>query len=135
MARLHGKDVDLAYNAVALEDELKSVSLNFDVPESEITSYADAWQNYLAGKPTVTLEIEGSLDPAAAQGDATLFADLGLVGKVWDVEWDGSTGYNGYGILTRYSITAPVDGPITYSATVRHNGGAAAADGAAPNRA
>lgn len=135
MARVHGKDADLVYNAVNLDDELKSVTLNFEVPEVEITSFADAWQNFLAGKPTAQIEIEGSLDPAASQGDVTLFTELGLAAKTWDFEPDGTTGYNGYAILTRYSITAPVDGPVTYSATLRHNGTAAAADGAAPTRA
>ena len=135
MARVHGKDVDVAFDSVQLEDEAKSVTLNFEVPESEITSFADPWQNFLAGKPTATLEIEGSLDPAAGGGDITIFEELGLEAEEWDFEPDGTTGYNGFGIVTRYSIVAPVDGPVTYSLSLRHNGGAAAADGAAPTRA
>ena len=135
MARTHGKDADFSFDSVSLEDELNSVTLNFDVPEAEITSFADAWQNYVAGKPTATIDIDGYLDPAAAQGDATIFGELGLEAEEWDFEPDGSTGYNGFAIPTRYSITSSVDGPITYRASFRHNGGAAAADGAAPTRA
>ena len=135
MARTHGKDVDFAFDSVALEDELSSVTLNFEVPEAEITAFGDPWQNYLAGKPTATFDIEGALDPAASQGDVTIFGELGLEGEEWDFEPDGSTGYNGFAIITRYSIAATVDSPISYRASFRHNGGSAAADGAAPTRA
>lgn len=135
MARAHGKDADFVFNSVALEDELNQITANFSVPEADITSFADAWQNFLAGKPTVTLEMQGAADLAAAQGDATIFAALGGVGLTWDFEPDGTTGYNGYAIITSYQLTARVDGPITYSASMRHNGTAAAADGAAPTRA
>lgn len=135
MARSHGKNVDLVFNAVALEDELNTVSLDFAIPEADITSFADAYQNVLAGKPKATLTIDGSLDPAAAQGDATIFAALGGAALTWDFEPDGTTGYNGFAIVTSYRITAGVNDAIKYSLALTHNGTAAAADGAAPTRA
>lgn len=135
MARSHGKDADIVFNAVNLDDEINQYTLNFDVPESEITAFADAWQNFLAGKPTLSIEAQGSWDPAASQGDATIFAALGGVGLTYDVEPDGTTGYNGYAIIGRYSITTSVKEAISYSVSMRHNGTAAAADGAAPTRA
>ena len=135
MARLHGKDSDVVIASVALEDELNTVTLNFTVPEAEITSFSDAWQNFLAGKPTATLDVAGSADLAAAQGDATIFAALGGAAVTWDFEPDGVVGYNGYAIVTSYSITSAVNDAIKYTAAFRHNGGAAAADGAAPTRA
>ena len=135
MARTHGKDADFVFNSVAIEDELNQITANFAVPEAEITAFADAWQNFLAGKPTVTLAMQGSWDPAASQGDATIFAALGGPALTWDFEPDGTTGYNGFAIVSSYSITAGVNGPITYQAAMRHNGTAAAADGAAPTRA
>ena len=48
MARAHGKDADFSFDSVSLEDELSSVSLNFTVPEADITSFSDAYQNFLA---------------------------------------------------------------------------------------
>ena len=135
MARTHGKNADVVFNAVAIEDELSSATLNFTVPEAEITAFADAWQNFLAGKPTATLDVNGYWDPAASQGDATIFAALGGAALTWDFEPDGTTGYNGYAITTSYSITAEVASAINYTASFRHNGGSAAADGAAPTRA
>jgi len=135
MARSHGKDADVSFDSVALEDELSSVTLNFSVPPADITSFSDAWQNFLAGKPTLAIEIAGSWDPASGQGDATIFGELGLEGEEYDAEPDGATGYNGFGIVTAYSIVASVNGPITYSGSILHNGGSAAADGLAPTRA
>ena len=111
------------------------MGIDFDVPPAEITSFADAYQNFLAGKPGMTFSGEGSWDPAASQGDATIFAALGGAALTYDVEPDGTTGYNGYAIPTSYSIRSAVDAPITYSVAFRHNGTAAAADGAAPTRA
>tara|TARA_Y100000310_G_scaffold152539_1_gene152033 strand:+ start:12058 stop:12465 length:408 start_codon:yes stop_codon:yes gene_type:complete len=135
MARTHGKDADFSFDSVALEDELRSATLEFTVPEAEITSFSDAWGNFLAGKPTAVLNVDGFLDPAASQGDVTIFGELGLEAEEWDFEPDGSTGYNGFAIVTAYSITSAVDSPITYTASFRHNGTSAAADAQAPNRA
>jgi predicted secreted protein len=135
MARVHGKDADFSFDSVALEDELNNITANFEVPEAEITAFADAWQNFLAGKPTVSYDVAGSWDGAAGAGDITIFNELGLEGEEIDFEPDGTTGYNGFAIVTSYSINAPVNGPVTYTANFRHNGGSAAADGAAPTRA
>ena len=135
MARITGKDADVVFNSVNLDDESGQYSLDFDVDEIEITAFADAWKNFLAGKPSLSLNISGTVDLAASQGDATIFAALGGAALTYDVEPDGVTGYNGYAIVTKYSINVPVSGPVTYSATLRHNGTAAAADGAAPTRA
>ncbi len=135
MARTHGKDADVAFDSVQIEDELSETTLTFEVPEADITSFSDAWQNFLAGKPTATLDVAGAFDPAAGQGDATIFGELGLEGEEWDFEPDGSTGYNGYAIVRSYAITSRVNDAIKYTASFRHNGGSAAADGAAPTRA
>ena len=134
MSRIHGKNADLVFNAVALEDELNDITLSFDVPEAEITAFGDTGQNFLAGKVGTKLDIAGSYDGAAAQGDATIFAALGGAAVAWDFEPDGTSGYDGYAFPTSYSIKCPVNGPVSYSASFRHNGGAAAADGALPSR-
>ena len=127
--------LDFAWAGVAIEDELEECSLDFEVPEANITSFADAWQNFLAGKSTVQINANGFWDPASSQGDVTLFGDLGIAAQTYDAEPDGATGYDGYAILTSYSIRTRVNEPITYSFAARHNGQAAAADAAAPQRA
>ena len=135
MARTHGKDSDFAFDSVALEDELSSITMNFTVPEADVTAFSDTYQNFLAGNPTATLDVSGFADLAAGAGDITIFGELGLEGEEYDYEPDGTTGYNGFAIVTSYSISSTVGGPITYSASFRHNGGSAALDAAAPTRA
>ena len=135
MARTHAKNVDFAFDSVALEDELNTVTMDFTVPPADITAFSDAYGNALAGKPTATLTVGGSLDPAGGGGDITIFGELGLEAEEYDFEPDGTTGYNGFGFVTAYSITATVDQAIAYTMSLQHNGGSAAADGAAPTRA
>ena len=135
MPRVHGKNADFSFDSVAIEDELSSATINFEVPEADITSFNDAWQNFLAGKPTATLETSGYWDGASGQGDITIFGELGLEAEEYDFEPDGTTGYDGLAIVTSYSVTAPVNGPVTYALSLRHAGGTAANDGLAPTRA
>ena len=126
--------LDIAFDSVALEDEVSTASLNFTVPESDITSFSDSWQNFLAGKPTATLTFSGSADLASGQGDITIFGELGLEAEEYDFEPDGTTGYNGFGIITSYTVTCNVNEAIKYDCTLRHAGGSAANDGNAPTR-
>ena len=135
IARTHGKDADFSFDSVTLEDELNQITLTFDVPEADATAFADAWQVPLAGKPTATLEVQGSWDGASSQGDVTIFGELGLEAEEYDFEPDGATGYNGFAIVNRYQIVASINDAIRYSATFHHNGGSAAIDGTAPTRA
>ena len=76
MARAHGKDLNYSYQGVAIEDELNSATINFAVGEADITAFADVYQNFLAGKKNVTVDIEGSLDLAHEQGVYMLFNSI-----------------------------------------------------------
>lgn len=134
MARVMS-ETDFVYAGVAIEDEVNSVEMAVSVPESDITAFADTWQNFLAGKPTATISAEGSWDPASSQGDDTIFNDLGGPAQTWDFEPDGATGYNGYAIITGYTVRSQVNQAVAYSLALRHNGASAAADGGAAVRA
>lgn len=135
MARTHGRDGDFGFDdATGLESEINSVTLNMSVPAAGITSFADAWRNATPGKPTATIDIAGYGNMAASQGDITIFGELGQDAEEWDYEPDGTTGYDGFAIVTSYSITSAADAAISYSASFRHNGGSAEGDGGAPTR-
>jgi len=134
VARVHGKDTNFSYNAVAIEDELNSVSITFDIPAADITAFADAWQNFVAGKPSVSTEIAGTLDMAAGAGDVTLFEGFGAGPKstVFDPTGSGpgandpeyqctASGLTGV-LVADYNISLPVGGPATYRATLQHSG-------------
>ncbi len=136
MARTHGKDSNFSFNGVAIEDELSSITMNATVPEAEVTAFADAYSNFLAGKKTVTFDVSGSLDMAASQGDATIFDHLTLTSGpktlIYDPDGAGpdtnspeytctSSGLTG-ALCTNYTINLPVGGAATYSATFQCSG-------------
>jgi len=136
MARTHGKDSNFSFNSVSIEDELNSISMSASVAESDVTAFNDVYQNFLAGKKSVTFDISGSLDMAASQGDATIFDHLtttsGPLTLVFDPDGAGpdtnspeytctSSGLTG-ALVTSYSITLPVGGAATYSATFQCSG-------------
>ena len=136
MARTHGKDSNLSFNSVSIEDELNSISMSASVAESDVTSFADTYQNFLAGKKNVTFDIAGSLDMAASQGDATIFDHLHTISGpkplVFDPDGAGpdtnspeytctSSGLTG-ALVTSYSISLPVGGAATYSASFQCSG-------------
>ena len=136
MARTHGKDSNFSFNSVSIEDELNSISMSASVSESDVTSFADVYQNFLAGKKNVTFDISGSLDMAASQGDATIFDHLHTISGpktlVFDPDGAGpdtnspeytctSSGLTG-ALVTSYSITLPVGGAATYSASFQCSG-------------
>ena len=136
MARTHGKDSNFSFNGVAIEDELNSVTMSASVGESDVTSFADVYQNFLAGKKDVSFDIAGTLDMAASQGDATIFDHLTLTSGpktlVFDPDGAGpdtnspeytctSSGLTG-AICSSYSISLPVGGAATYSATFQCSG-------------
>ena len=134
MARVHGKNVNFSYNAVNIEDELNSVTTTFEVAEADITAFADAWQNFVVGKPNVVTELSGSLDMAASSGDVTLFEGFGAGPKstVFDPTGSGpgsddpeykctSSGLAGV-LVSAYNISLPVGGAATYTATLQHSG-------------
>ena len=124
---------DFQFDSVDLEDELSSVTLTFDVPPADITAFSDAYGNAVAGKPTARMDVAGSWDVDAGAGDITIFGELGSAAKTWEFEPSGAVGYNGYAIVTSYSITATVTDAVKYTASFQHNG-STAAGGQAPTR-
>ena len=136
MARTHGKDSNFSFNGVSIEDELSSVTMNATVGESEVTAFADVYQNFMAGKKDISFDISGSLDMAASQGDATIFDHITLTSGpktlVFDPDGAGpdtnspeytctSSGLTG-ALVTSYSISLPVGGAATYSASFQCSG-------------
>ena len=135
MARTHGKNSDFSYNAVAIEDELSEITQSIDVPAADITAFADAYQNRLAGKKSVRTELTGSLDLAASQGIKTLLAGMGGGPLSTIFEPDGTTAVgtgNPYYKCTASGLTGalvaslrirfPVGGAANYQATLQHSG-------------
>ena len=137
MARVHGKNTNFSFNSVAIEDELNSVTMNATVGEADITAFGDTYQNFIAGKKNVTFDVSGSLDADfSGDGDATIFDHISLTSGpktlVFDPDGSGpdtnspeytctSSGLTG-AICSSYSISLPVGGTATYTASFQCSG-------------
>jgi len=137
MARTHGKDSNFSFNAVAIEDELSSITMNATVTEGDITAFGDAYQNFLAGKKNVSFDVAGALDADfASDGDATIFDHISLTSGaktlIYDPDGAGpdtnspeytctSSGLTG-ALCSSYTISLPVGGAATYTATFQCSG-------------
>ena len=128
MARIAGKSADFSYNSVDLEDELQSVELAVDNNLAEVTALADDGSEFVEGLPNSTFSLSGAFDPAASQGDATIFGQIGSGEAAYVFQPTGNTpntndpNYTGNALVSSYSITADVAGPVSYSATLQANG-------------
>tara|TARA_R110000824_G_scaffold68237_8_gene176642 strand:+ start:158 stop:565 length:408 start_codon:yes stop_codon:yes gene_type:complete len=128
MARIHGENTNYTLNSVAIEDELNQVDQEISQQLSDVTAFADTAEEFVQGKYGWTHEVSGSLDPAASQGDATIFALVGSVERAVGFDPTGASAatndpnYDGNVFLERYSISASVSGPVTYRASLRGNG-------------
>jgi hypothetical protein len=135
MARTHGKNVNYAFNSVNLEGELSQVVQTVDVSATDITSFADVYQNSLAGKKSVTTEITGSFNPSAGGGDITLYNNINngaAATSVFDPTGSGpgtndpefqctASGLTG-ALVSSYRMSFPVGDKASYTATIQHSG-------------
>ena len=137
MARTHGKNTNFSFNGVSIEDELNSVTMNATVAEADITAFADVYQNFLAGKKSVSFDVAGSAGMSfSGQGDATIFDHITLTSGpktlIFDPDGAGpdtnspeytctSSGLTG-AMCSSYTINLPVGDAATYSATFQCSG-------------
>ncbi len=126
MSRVHGKSAKFSFNSVDLDDELSSITQASTVPEADITAFGDVWQNVLAGKPSHSYEISGSLDIAASQGHKTLIGAIGNGTKTTVFSPDNgtttftSTASGAVGsYVSAYKIQLPVGDAAKYNATIQ----------------
>ena len=134
MARIHGANANYSFNAVAIEGWLDEIRQRASVPEADITSFADIYQNFLPGKKSLTTDVRGSYDPAAAASDATIFAAIGA-GVVTTLFYPTGAGPSAGNpvytctasapagaLVARYRVHLPVGEKAEYEATIQHSG-------------
>ncbi len=126
MARLHAEATNFGLNSIQLEDELNSVDLNIDRDVPEVTAFADAAKAHVAGKYGWAMEIAGSADFAASQGDDTIFTSLAAAASVpvaydptGEVAGVDDPNYDGSAFVEKYSISSRVTEGVSYRATLR----------------
>ena len=128
MARQSGKSADFSFNSVAIEDELSNITQTTDVNIVEVTAFGDAAGTFVEGLPSSNYSITGFFDPAASQGDATLFTRIGSGAATASFETTGAAAgtnapvYSGSAFVSSYSITSDVGGATTYTADLQISG-------------
>ena len=126
MAIQHGQKGVFTLNSVDLP-HTTSVSLNFDQPAADATAMEDEWQVFTTGIPGATIDVAGWFDPAAANNDATIFAQLSAETEVtfaWGPFGDQSTDvkYSGNCFISSYSPSAEVASTVVYALTLQVTG-------------
>lgn len=128
MAKQPAKNVNIAINSVALEDDIDNFSLNIDQETPVVTAFADAGPRRVTGNYDYNLEVSGSADFASGQSDATLHGLVGSAGVAMAVDPTGATAgandpnYDSTSIvLSSYKISGAVGGKVDFSATLQGN--------------
>ena len=134
MARTHGKDVDFSLDGQAIEADLDSLSIAFDVGEADTTAFTDTWQTFLAGKKSTTVSIGGTYNTASNLADEQVFEAIGngVVTMLADITGSGpatndpvytctASGLTG-ALVTSYSVSLPVGDKATLSASLQMSG-------------
>lgn len=128
MAKQPGKNLNLAVNAVAIEDDLNSANLDVKQEVPVVTSFADAGPRRVVGNYDFAVGMEGAPDFAAGQSDATLFGLVGSSGVAVGFDPTGAAAgaddpnYDATSmVLEAYSIKAAVGAAVTMSATLQGN--------------
>lgn len=128
MGKKASREINFTANAVALDDELSSITQRLAQENLDVTTFADAGPRRVVGNYDYGYDLDGFADFAAAQGDATIFALLGSAGVASAFDPTGlSAGANDPNydstsvVLESYDIKGGVGAPITYSAKLNGN--------------
>tara|TARA_Y100000310_G_scaffold345131_1_gene462057 strand:+ start:2498 stop:2905 length:408 start_codon:yes stop_codon:yes gene_type:complete len=133
MARIAGKSANFSFNSVAIEDELSSVEMSYEVNLPEVTSFGDAAAEFVEGLPTGAFSVSGFWDGAASQGDATIFGQVtsGEAAFIFQPTGEAADAnnpnYTGNALVKSYRIRAEVGGPVAYDTEFQVNGAIARA--------
>ena len=128
MAKQASKNLNLAINAVAIEDDLDGATLDIKQETPEVTSFSDAGPRRVVGNYDYSCKVDGSPDFATGQSDATLFALIGSTGVAMGFDPTGNAAgandpnYDATSVvLESYSIKAAVGQGVKMSASLAGN--------------
>jgi hypothetical protein len=99
-----------------------------DVNLPEVTTFGDSAGEFVEGLPTSTFSVSGFFDGASAQGDATIFGQIGSGEAAFVFQPTGQSAgandpnYTGNALVKSYRIRAEVGGPVSYTADFQVNG-------------
>ena len=127
MSSTHGKNQYLAWNTVAISDQVNDLSLSQALVEGETTTFQHTGETYIVGLADKTIDIGGPFDEASGKIYQTCINDF-ITGTVRTLDYgpqNNTTSNVKYTDATAYikmfSIKSSVTGPVGYSSSFRLN--------------
>lgn len=129
MAKQPSKNLNFAYNSVALEDDLTSAGLNIDIELPAVTAFSDAGPRVVEGNYDYNVALGGAADFASGQSDAILFGRIGNGGAAFGFDPTGAAAAGASdphfdstsALLKSYAISAATGQAVTFTATLQGN--------------
>ena len=129
MAKVAANAANISINAVTLEDDIDSFTLNVTTETPVTTGLSTVGPTRVLGNYDYNLDVSGAADFASAQSDATLFAlTVDVSGVVVAVDPTGNTAaandpnYDSTSMMaSSYSISGAVGGRVDFSCTLVGN--------------
>ena len=128
MAKLGSSAVNYTLNAVAIEDELNSITQNLTQEVINVRGFATTAPEKVIDGYDYSYSLGGSWDGAASQGDATIHGLIGSAAVASGFDPTGNTAaasdpnYDSSVFLSSYTISASTGAAVTYSATLEGTG-------------
>ena len=109
-----------------LSDHITNVDFPQEVSALEVTGLSDTDRKYIVGLANSSFSISGFWDDAANNVDAVFAAILKAVDVDFEYGPEGSAStkrkYSGDCMVTRYSVSSPVDGVVGFTADIQISG-------------
>ena len=130
MSSTHGKSQYLAWNSVAISDQVNDLSLGQSLDEAETTTFQQTGETFVVGLADKTIDISGPYDDASGKIYRTLVLEnsdfIKGTARTLDYGPQGSTTSNvkytdATAYIKMFSIKSSVTGPVEYSASFRLN--------------
>lgn len=124
MARITAKACDAFLNELDISGVSNSVDIEIDVPQSEITSFADLAAVWLSGKPMTTVAYQAMWSTSSPNLDAAIFTGLTSVSMRAGIYPDeaiavGDTGFEIVTMPTSEPINTSVNAPVTVTINLK----------------
>ena len=134
MSRIFGGNADFNFDSQAIEDELSSVTMTFDVATGDVTAFDDAYQNVVAGKKSTRVDIVGAFDATDDQADDVIFSAFdSTVKTLYFIPGGGSASANNPkynttasgltgALVSRHSLNLPVGDKASFTTSFQLSG-------------
>ena len=118
-----------AGSSVDISTDITSVTFASPKGIIDVTTFGDNYRDYLAGVADATIELEGIYNPASGKAGsilAVLSAGSATQSASWEYHPQGTASgkpkLSGEAYVTSFSVPAPLDEAVTFSASLQNTG-------------